>query len=188
MISHTDAAGRDSQLLAYWLDELDEAEAAEVEEHLFGCDECATKLRDLLNLRDAVKRSFADSRFATAVTPAFVEHLRDSGSRLREYRVEPGGAVFCTIAPQDDFVVSRLQAPLEGVRQVDLVFDDEGVEHRVAHLPFNAAAGEVTVIPPVAVLRSLKFATQRMRLLAVTPSSERLLGEYTFNHEPWGTR
>jgi hypothetical protein len=40
----------------------------------------------------------------------------------------------------------------------------------------------------VAMLRNLKFATQRMRLYAVTQSSEQLLGEYTFNHEPWGTR
>lgn len=185
MISHTFASDLDAQLLAYWLDELEEGDAAQVEEHLFACAECTARLRRLLDLRSAVKGALATSQFATAVTPAFIDKLRNSGVRLREYTVEPGGSTFCTMAPQDDFVVSHLRAPLAGVEQVDLIFADEGAEHRVAHLPFNAQTGEVTVIPPVALLRSLGSATQRMRLLAVTPSSEQVIGEYTFNHEPW---
>ena len=185
MISHTFESDLEAQLLAYWLDELDESETADVEEHLFSCEACTARLRVLLDLRDAVKHALAGSRFATAVTPAFIDKLRDAGVRLREYTVAPGGSTLCTIAPHDDFVVSHLQVPLEGVQQVDLVYDDEGVEHRSEHLPFDASKGEVTVIPPVALLRSLKVATQRMRLISVTPSAEQVIGEYTFNHEPW---
>jgi hypothetical protein len=188
MIPHAHDADLDGQLLAYWLDELGETETARFEEQLFACEQCAARLRELIDLRAAIERAFADSRFATAVTPAFVQRLKSSGLLVREYRVEPGGSTYCTMGPQDDFVISRLQAPLEGVGQVDMVFDDGDTQHRAVRVPFTAESNEVTVIPPVAILRNLKFATQRMRLYAVTQSSERLLGEYTFNHEPWGTR
>jgi len=185
MTPHLHDAELDSRLWSWWLDELDEAQASEVEEDLFACGDCAARLRELLELRDSVRNALRDSRFASVVTPAFVRRLQASGLRLREYHLQPGESVPCTIAPADDFVVSHLHAPLEGVRQVDLVYDDGHTQHRAPHLPFDAAANEVTVIPPVAMLRSLGTATHRMRLLAVTPSSERLLGEYTFNHERW---
>ena len=41
----------DAALLAWWLDELPEAEADALEEHLFACDECAARLKSLLGLR-----------------------------------------------------------------------------------------------------------------------------------------
>lgn len=185
MTPHLHDAELDSRLWSWWLDELDEAEANEVEEALFACDACATRLRELLDLRDSVRHALHASRFAAVVTPAFIRRLQDSGRRVREYHLQPGASVPCTIAPTDDFAISHLHAPLEGVRQVDLVYDDGHEPHRAAHVPFDPAANEVTVIPPVALLRSLGTATHRMRLLAVTPTAERLLGEYTFNHEPW---
>ena len=175
----------DAALLAWWLDELPEAETDALEEHLFACDECAARLKSLLGLRASVKQALLDARFATAVSPGFLEQIRESGLRLREYRVPAGGSVACTIAPGDDLVVSRLEAPLAGVRQLDLIFDDGGTQHRAAHIPFDAASGEVTVIPPVALIRGWKAATQRMRLVAVNLGAERVIGEYTFNHSPW---
>ena len=175
----------DAALLAWWLDELPEAEADALEEHLFACDECAARLKSLLGLRESVKQALLDARFATAVSPGFLAQIRDSGLRLREYRVPAGSSVACTIAPEDDLVVSRLEAPLAGVRQLDLIFDDGGTQHRAAHIPFDAASGEVTVIPPVALIRGWKAATQRMRLVAVNLGAERVIGEYTFNHSPW---
>ena len=179
-------AEQDSMLLKYWLDELGDQEAADFEEHLFGCDSCTARLRELLALRDSVRRALHESRFGTAVTGGFVQRLKDSGLRIREYQLDAGGSVLCTIAPDDDFVISRLRAPLAGVRQLDLVWEDGGMQHRSVHVPFDAAANEVAFIPSVTMLRSLGVATQRARLLAVTLDSERLIAEYTFNHRPWG--
>jgi hypothetical protein len=175
-------------LLSWWLDELDEAGAAEVEEHLFECDECAARLSRIVRLGGAIRRSLREGRIATAVTPAFVERLRADGLRLREYRPEAGGSVYCTIAPEDDLVISRLRASLEGVRQLDLEIDAQGQTYRLPHVAFDPASAEVTYIPPAATLRTLGASTHRMRLLAVTPGEERLIGEFTFNHEPWGAR
>lgn len=174
------------KLLAYWLDELGDQEAAEFEEHLFGCENCTLRLQELLALRDSVRRALHESRFGTAVSAGFVQHLKDSGLRIREYQPEAGGSVMCTMAPDDDFIVSRLRAPLAGVRQLDLVWEDGGLQHRLVHLPFDAATNEVTFIPSVTMVRSLGTATQRARLLAVNLDSERVIAEYTFHHRPWG--
>lgn len=175
----------DAALLAWWLDDIPEAEAYEIEEHLFTCDLCTKRLRDLLALRKSVKQALLGAHFATAVSPGFLQQTRASGLRVREYRVPAGGSVACTITPADDLVVSRLQAPLAGVRQLDIIFDDGRTSHRAAHIPFDSASGEVTVIPPVAVIRGWKSQTQRMRLVAVNLGAERVIGEYTFNHTAW---
>jgi hypothetical protein len=179
-----------SDLLAYWLDELDDAGVEAIEEHLFRCDACGARLRELIQLGTAVRNALLNGNFGTVVTPAFIRRLLGAGMRLREYHVEPGGSVNCTVAPDDDLVISHLRAELGDVRQVDLVVDDGhgGAAHRARHVAFDAASGEVTVIPPVALVRKLGHEHQRMRLMAVQGTSERLLGEYTFNHAPFDAR
>ena len=101
----------------------------------------------LLALRDAVRRALPESRFGTAVTAGFVQRLKDSGMRIREYQPEAGGSVMCTIAPDDDFIVSRLRAPLAGVRQLDLVWEDSGMQHRLGARALRSGRNEVFFIP-----------------------------------------
>ena len=75
-------AEQDSMLLAWWLDELGDGEAAEFEEHLFGCETCAARLRELLALRDSVRQAVNDSHFSTAVTAGFVYFADASGTQI----------------------------------------------------------------------------------------------------------
>ncbi len=175
----------DSTLLAWWLDELDEEEANEVEEHLFECEECGARLRYLLQLGEAVKRALLEGHVAGAVSGRFIERLREDGLHIREYRLAAGGSVACTVAPDDDLLVSYLQAPLEGVRQLDAEFDDHTGTHRTTHIPFDATKNEVAFIAPTALLKTWGAAQQRVRLLTVAHGTERVIGEYTFNHAPW---
>jgi len=179
-----------SDLLAYWLGDLDEASADSVEEHLFRCDTCGARLRELIQVGGAVRKALLKGEFGTVVTPSFARRLQAAGVRIREYHLEPGGSVNCTITPEDDLVISHLRVAIDDARQIDLIFDlgDGSPEHRSRHVPFNASSGEVTVIPPVARVRTFGAARQRMRLMAVDKSSERLLGEYTFNHSPYDPR
>ena len=177
----------DETLLGYWLDELDEDEAADVEAHLFECDDCGARLRELLRLRDAVKREFVAGHVSSAVSDGFVRQLKREGLRVREYSLVPGGSVACTVAPDDDLLVAHLRADLAGVRQLDVEYDDPGGVHRSRHLPFDPVRGEVTLVAPTQLLKRAREMTQRMRLLSVTADSERLIGEYTFNHSAWGS-
>jgi hypothetical protein len=105
--------------------------------------------------------------------------------RLREYRVPRDGSVHCTVAPDDDLLISRLQAPLAGVERLDLVTREGDATERLNDIPFSAAAGEVVLVPRVDRIRALRESTATMWLIAVEQGGERVLGEYRFFHTPW---
>jgi len=94
--------------------------------------------------------------------------------------------VYCTIRAEDDAVVSRLRAPLAGVKRLDVVRLRDGgePEERLVDVPFDAEAGEVFVIPSAAWLKTMPAFTMRMRLIDASGQAEAPLGEYTFNHSP----
>ena len=169
-----------TRLVDYWFGELPSGEEAEFEEHLFGCAECTADLEALAALGAAVRSAWREGAVRAVISPALLERMRQADLRLREYRVAPGGSVNCTIADGDDFVVSRLAAPLAGGRRVDLVT----AGGRFEDVPFDPAAGEVLVCPSPAALKRAGAYTDRFRLVSVEDAGERLLGEYTFVHAP----
>jgi hypothetical protein len=175
-MSHADRA----TLVAYWLGELDESQEAAIEEHYLGCAECSAQLAEVEALADGVRRAFAGGLIRAVVTPRFVEQLRSRGLRLREYRVPCNGSVNCSVAPEDDVLLSRLQVPLDGVERVDLIVGDR----RFEDVAFDAASGEVVVAPSIAYIRTMPAYRNVMRLVAVEAGGERVLGEYTFHHSP----
>lgn len=174
------------ELVAYWLGELPREREAPLEEHVFGCEHCSGRLEELAALASGVRAAVQRGRVGMVVTGPFVEAMKHAGLRLREYRLVPGGSVNCTILPEDDAVVSRLAAPLAGVKRVDIVSRGEGGEPqaRLADVPFDARSGEVVVIPSPAWLKAMPAFTMRMRLVAVGGSGESEIGEYTFLHSP----
>jgi hypothetical protein len=179
-----DAAIGFETLVGYWLGELERTDEATLEEHLFACAHCSNRLERLAALAAGVRATVQDGRVNMVVSRRFVEAMKRAGMRLREYRVDPGGSVNCTISADDDAVVSRLRAPLAGVKRLDLVREGGGApESRITDVPFDPEAGEVLVIPSTAWLKSMPAFTQRMRL--IDPGDKgALLGEYTFNHAP----
>ena len=56
---------------------------------------------------------------------------------------------------------------------------------RLSDLPFDPEDDELIFAPSADFLRALPAHVQRLRLLAVDPQGERLLGEYAFHHTPW---
>jgi hypothetical protein len=173
------------ELLAWWLGELDATADERLDAHVFACADCATRLTALLALGDAIRRETLAGSFGFVVPAAFVGRMRITGLQLREYTLQPGCSVNCTIAPGDDFVISHLHAPLAGVPRLDVVLDDPTLgQFRLDDVPFDPQAGALTVVPSAQFLRSLGVTQQRMRLIAVTDAQERVLGEYTFNHTP----
>lgn len=174
-------------LTAYWLSELDTPVESELEEHLFGCAACTERLRVLAQLGDGVKRMTRDGRIHAIFTAPFVKQLQDLGLRVREYRVRPGGSVMCTVAPQDDLVLAHLHAPLHDVQRLDILVHDlpQDTRMRIEDVAFDPTADEVVMLPNVAQLRQLTFATQHVKLLAVESDGERVIADYTFKHSPW---
>jgi hypothetical protein len=175
-----------ARLVEYWLAELDAATEARIEEHLFGCGVCSRELEELAALATGMRQLVRQGAVHMVLSNAFVRRLAEQGLRVREYNVPHNGSVDCTVAPEDDMVVARLQAPLQGIERLDLVEGE--ARERLYNIPFNAKHGEVVVIPRVEELRKLPASTLRMRLVAVDASGERVIGEYTFHHTPYSGR
>lgn len=169
-------------LVRYWLGELDEEAEAGVDEHLLGCDRCGALFDDVAALADGIGEAFARGGLHAFVTEGFVRRLGEQGVRMRVYRVPPDGSVNCTISPDDRFVVSRLEAPLEGVTRVDAIVDVEGRSTVFHDIPFDAVSGSVVHLPRAETLREMPSHRARFRLVAVDGTVERVLGTYLFNH------
>lgn len=174
-------------LVDYWLGDLDAAREEDVERHLFACGECCATLERIAELAGGIRALVRRGDVTAIVSAAFVEALGAAGLRLREYRVPRDGSVHCTVAPDDDLLISRLQAPLAGVERLDLVvIEGEGAApERLADIPFSAPAGEVVVVPRVDRIRRQQATTSKMQLVAVEQGRDRVLGEYRFFHTPW---
>jgi hypothetical protein len=170
-------------LVVCWLGELDEAAEARIDEHALGCALCSRRLADIVALADGIRSSFKQGAMRVFVTDAFVKTVAAQGVRVREYRVPHNGSVNCSVAPEDDMLVSRLEAPLADVHRVDAIsYVDDGATQVFRDVPFDAASGEVVVAPKLAAIRAMPSHRQRVRLVAVDEAGERVIGDYTFNH------
>jgi hypothetical protein len=174
-------------LLAYWLGELDPDSAEQIEEHYLGCALCSRRLEQLTTLAGGIRALARTSGVDMVINDEFVRRLTQDGLRVREYRVPRNGSVNCSVAPEDDFIIGRLEAPLTGVRRIDvLTLDSEGnTETRQQDIPFVAESGSVVLAPSIERLRAMPAFILRVRLLAVDNHGERRLGDYTFNHTPY---
>jgi hypothetical protein len=176
------------RLVEYWLTELGDAQSDTLEEHLFECAACNAFLERLAALGDSIRDLHNAGHIAMVVPPEFVRKIKDAGMTVREYRLAPQGSVHCTIAPEDDFVAGHLETPLAGVSRLDVILEDVDMNasRRLADIPFNAAHGEVVLLPSTRELRPIEKHTLRVHVIAVDPGGERPLGVYTFNHRRYG--
>ena len=173
-----------SVLIEYWLGELDDTACARIDEHLIGCGECSGRLAEIVALGEGIRTAFREGAMRTFVTDAFVKRLVAQGVRVREDRVARNGSVNCSVAPEDQVVVGRLEAPLAGVHRLDVIFRRpmDGAEARFCDIPFDAASGEVVITVNVAQVRAMPSHQNSLQLVAVDADGERVIGEYTFNH------
>ncbi len=180
-----------ASLLDYWLGELDATGEEGIERHLLGCAHCSGELERLLELGEEVRSQMRAGRVRVVLGEAFVRRLADAGVRLREYRMDPGGSVDCSVAPDDDLLVTRLRAPLADVGRLDVVVVNpmgDGSTRRLTDVPFDPHASEIVMAPITAAVRQAPAHVQQVRLIAVEPTAERVIGEYLFRHTPWPGR
>jgi hypothetical protein len=177
-------------LVEYWLGELDKTAEGKIDEHLLGCSGCSEMLAELVGLARGIRTAFREGAVHAFVTDAFVKGLAEQGVRLREYRVVHNGSVNCTVAPEDEVIVARLEAPLAGVSRLDAIsYTSTDAPAEISRdIPFNATSGQVVFTPKTAQLRLMPSYQHRVRLVAVDASGERVVGNYTFNHTAFDPR
>jgi hypothetical protein len=174
------------ELMQYWVREIPESLQMAMEAHLFECASCNVTLEGLVSLGEGVRAIAQRGGVAAILTRGFAQKLKADGAQIREYRLEPGDSVSCTIAPDDDFAIAHVHAPLAGVQRLDVLFvdADRGLPYRFNDVAFNAEDGEIVLAPKASDLRSLGVVTQRVRLVSVADTGERTIGEYFFHHSP----
>src|SRR5882672_10497883 len=124
----------DAAVLAdYWLATLAKSEEETVEEHLFACDDCGVRLREVIALAEEIRKLACQGSLVVIVSDAFVKRAKEQGLRVREYAPPHSGSVECTVTAEDNLLIAHLTADLKGAKRVDLCFcDGQGVErHRL---------------------------------------------------------
>jgi hypothetical protein len=172
-------------LADYWLALLAEADEQRVEEHLFECDACGDRLREIIQLSEALSELARSGALRVIVADEFIRHAAESGQRIRQYDFAPGQTVACTISADDDLLVARLAADLSGVERVDLsFFDPKGNErHRMVDIPVRADMARVIFHESAVMGKKSPTTSMVARMLSIgQDGSERLIGEYTFHH------
>ncbi len=172
-------------LADYWLAMLAKSEEEAVEEHLFACDECGTRLREVIALAEEIRKLARQGSLIMVISDAFVKRAAEQGLHVREYTPPNLGSIECTVSAEDDFLIGHLTADLSTAKRVDLSFwDDRGLERlRLPDIPFHSQAPGVTFQQSITYAKAAPSETMIARLLTLDESgSERLLGEYTFNH------
>jgi hypothetical protein len=176
----------DATVLAdYWLAALAGPDEEAVEEHLFECDKCGQRLRELIALAEGVRDLARSGSLRMIVSETFLKSSAESGLRIRQYAPAAGGSVECTVTAEDDILVARLAANLTDVRRIDLsICNEAGIEQgRVRDIPFSPGASSVICQESITFAKAAPTNRLIYRLISVDETgSDRPLGEYTFNH------
>jgi hypothetical protein len=176
----------DAAVLAdYWIAALAQAEEEAVEEHLLDCDRCGARLREVIELAEGVRKLAREGSLRMVVSDAFLLRAAEEGLRVREYAPPPGGGVECTVTAEDDILIGRLAANIGGAKSVDLcICDERGVEQlRLPDIPVHSGASSVALQESITFAKAAPTNKMIVRMVAFDEAgSERLLGEYTFNH------
>ena len=176
----------DAAVLAdYWAAALPSSEEEAVEEHLFDCNQCGARLREVIALAEGVRNLAREGSLRMIVSDTFLKRAAEEGLRVREYTPPPGGGVQCTVTAEDDILVGRLAANLSGSKRVDLcICDERGVEQlRLPDIPVNPVASSVAFQESIRFMKAAPTLKMIARLVTFDETGgERLLGEYTFNH------
>jgi hypothetical protein len=176
----------DAAILAdYWLGLLGGEEEEPIEEHLFACEECSSRLAEVAAMAEGVRALARSGSLLMVVSESFLNHASGQGLRVRRYDPPAGGSVQCTVTAEDDLLIGGLAANLSAARRLDLsLCDTKGHEQfRMVDVPFDTRSGGVLWQQSITFAKGAPTSTMVARLIDVRESGEEtLLGEYTFNH------
>jgi hypothetical protein len=174
-----------AMLADYWIGFMAGAEEEAIEEHLFECDYCGHRLRQVILLADGIRKLALEGSLRMVVSDVFLQRAAESGLAVREYQIPSGGSVECTVTAEDDILIGRIATNLAGANRVDIsICDERGVEQqRLPDIPVHSGATSIAFHESISFLKAAPSMKMIMRLFTFDDKgSEQVLGEYTFNH------
>jgi hypothetical protein len=174
----------DAILLDYWArDLLDGDEMNRVEEHLFACGACWTRLHQMAALGAGVASLVRQGRVSGIVSHAILNRLQRDGVRVRMFWLAPGETVPCAVFPGDDLIVTALRADFSGVEIVTLSVTggDDSPFGRYDDVPVSGPRGEVLWANPAALVQQMPSMRLELTLTSTGPVHAEL-GRYVLEH------
>jgi len=174
------------ELADYWTSDIAPADAEQIEAHVFECERCARMLAEADRLRTGIGALARAGNIQAFVTDAVLNCLARDGVRVRYYALNPGESVRCAVWSDDDVLVTRLRGNFAGVESIDAEMRLDSGEQwgHTTDIPVAAGATELVMALPAALVRTAPQTPIRLTLRASDGSQpERVLAEYTFNHE-----
>ena len=134
-------------LARFWLGDLDERDAATLEDHVFECTACHEVILGFAEIANGVRVAISFDRLPPLPTPERLAELRASGMRLVVLNVAPGDVVTRHMDLEVDGIVYLLHAPLSAVAEVDLEICSPAGERflLVPSVPFDRTKGEIVL-------------------------------------------
>jgi anti-sigma factor RsiW len=170
-------------LVALWAGELDDREAATVDEHLFGCDACASTTERLAKVVGALRDSLP-----FVISHAHRERLEAAGTRIEVTDVQP--ALDETLRPSArftpnvDLLVFALRGDVSSADRVDVEIASSTGEPRyvLENVPFDRKTGEVLIACQRHYEGMFPTGDPIFTVHAVEAGKRRAVGEYIVTH------
>ena len=168
----------------YWSHDLPREEVDRIDDHVFQCAGCAKRLAEGEALARGIADLVREGRFQSIITEGLLNRLSRDGVRIRTFAIGPGETVPCGVWQDDDLVVARIRADLEGLDAVTLVTRLASGEEisRFADIRVKPGQREIIRATSAALLRRLPAVHVHMTLSSGAGPDQRTIGEYVLEH------
>ena len=173
-----------ADIVDYWSGDLAPAEVDRIDEHVFGCGECARELASADSLARGIAAIARAGRFRGVITDGILNRLSAEGIRIRTFTLDGPGVVPCAVWAGDDLVVSRIRADFTDVQSVTIVSRQASGEEisRISGVAIRPGQREILNAFPAAHLRKLPATRVQVTVTSQVGNSERRIAEYTLEH------
>jgi hypothetical protein len=174
----------DGTLLDYWARDLaDGDETDRVEEHLFACGDCSSRLQQLAALGPGLAALVRQGRVSGLVSRALLNRMQRDGLHVRMYSLAPGETVPCAVFAGDDLIVTALRADFSSVETVTLSVTGPGDSpfSVIDNVPVSGPDAEVFWATPASLVRQMP--SMRLQLtIASADATHTELARYVLEH------
>jgi anti-sigma factor RsiW len=180
-----------AEMVDYLAGDLEADQELPLEEHLFGCDACTSRMERLHRIGVGIREVVEQAQAGGTVNRGFVDRMLEAGLTVREYRLEPGQTVPCQAGPED-FVLVRLAATFGDMADasMEVVFHD--LEADKLAPPFTQPVvvdrdiGEILLIYPGEEIRRKPRSIWQMRVHGTLAGQQAEIGPFVLDHTPQG--
>ena len=173
-----------AEIVDYWSGDLTEADEHRIDEHVFGCANCARELATVETMGRGIAAVAREGRFRGVITDSILNRLSADGLRIRMFTLDGPTVVPCAVWAGDDLVISRIRADFTDVDVVTIVSRQASGEEisRISDVAIRPGQREILNAFPADHLRKLPATRVQITVTGHVGSAERTIAEYTLEH------